>query len=251
MKIHAILFLSVSIAYGKQPPDFVALGLGTVPEYSGSDEYQLIPFGAARYSTDFATFSWEGLSLSADLLAPRGNGSWMGGVTSRYRFDRDDTGNAAIDALGEIDAAIELGGFLGYQLRNVLNKGDSIAFKIKALFDVTDTHEGFTITPAMSYSWKASPRLFLSTSLSADYGSSDFLQTYYGVSEGATSLPAYSLGGGIQRASLSFTANYALNEDWGLVGYLSYSRLLDDVADSPIVVEENQALAGFAVSWRF
>src|SRR3546814_2650047 len=55
------------------------------------------------------------------------------------------------DLLGELDFAIEAGAFAGVALNRVFHEYDTITARISWLHDVTDTHDGFIVTPALEY----------------------------------------------------------------------------------------------------
>src|SRR3546814_3473230 len=91
----------VFAADGKHEPgrgrDFVALGVGTRPDYLGSNDYRVSPFGFATYRVGDVRYSWQGLSLKADFLQLRSGGTWVGGVSASYVPGRHDVDNVAVD----------------------------------------------------------------------------------------------------------------------------------------------------------
>lgn len=239
------------------PPDFIALGVGLTTDYLGSDEFQPIPFGGAKFSVPGADIYWRGLGLRADVLSPATGGKFVGGIDARFQFGRDDVDSVAVNALPEIDETFELGGFLGYRVSGLANPRDSLTFGLDTLFDVGGAHEGFTITPNVTYATALSRRLRTNVSLNAEYGSSNFMDTYFGITpEGATAsgLDAFVADDGFYQVGTSVGLNYALTRKWGLFGLVSYRRLIGDAADSPIVAVEgspNQFLGGISLSYQF
>lgn len=239
------------------PPDFVALGVGITTDYLGSDDFQPIPFGGAKVSVPGADIYWRGLGLRADILSPATGGKFVGGIDGRFQFGRDDVDSAAVNALPEIDETFELGGFLGYRISGLVNPRDSITFGADALFDVGGAHDGFTIMPNVTYSTALSSRLRTNVSASAEYGSGNFMDTYFGITpEGASAsgLDAFAADEGFYQLGTSVGFTYSLTRKWGVFGLVSYRRLIADAADSPIVAVEgspNQFLGGLSLSYQF
>jgi outer membrane scaffolding protein for murein synthesis (MipA/OmpV family) len=98
--------------------------------------------------------------------------------------------------------------------------------------------------PSDQLTLRAGPRIF--------WGSDDYAQTYFGVSDAesaASGFEAFDAGGGILRQGVKAEANYQFNDDWGLVGTIQYDQLRDDAADSPITQSEDQ-LTGSIVLTR-
>ena len=82
-------------------------------------------------------------------------------------------------------------------------------------------------------------------------GNGEFTDTYFGVSEGeslSSGYAPYDAGGGIYAARLSVEARYEFLPDTLLMGRFTYSRLLGDAADSPIVHERNQPAFSIGVA---
>ncbi|MEM9723933.1 MAG: MipA/OmpV family protein [Pseudomonadota bacterium] len=242
---------------GTGPQNFVALGVGFGPEYLGSEDGTVGPFFAGRYDAGPVIFESRGTSLAADLLGPRSGGAFSAGPLARYRFGRDDVDNAVVDRLADVDGAVELGLFASYAIRGLLDPADALAFRLEAAFDVSDGHDGAVVTPSVSYSAPITDRLRATVSVSADYGDDSFHEAFFGVDAAgsvASGLPGFDAEAGFYSAGVSFAANYAFTETWGVTGLISYSRLLGDAEDSPVVDLEgdaNQVFGGLGVVYRF
>lgn len=240
-----------------RPQNFIALGVGVGPEYLGSEDVEVIPFIAADYATPYAEFSIRGLSVSADVLGPLTGGTVIGGLTGNFRFGRESVDNEAVDRLPDVDDSVELGAFFGYQLSDLAMPRDSFTVRVDSLFDVADGHGGFTVSPSLSYGFPIIDRLRGDVSASVDYGSKDFNQAFFEVTptgSAASGLPVFTPDSGFYQAGIGLGLSYEVTENWGVIGRLGYSRLLDDAADSPIVDDEgdaNQFFGGIAISYRF
>ncbi len=237
------------------PRSFVALGAGVVPDYSGSDDYEIIPFGAAQLATEQAIYKLQGPALKADVLSPATQGRWVGGPVLKYRFGRDDVDNTAVDRLPEIDDAVELGGYVGYRFQNVGGTAGTLTTQVEATADVSDAHEGYNIQPSMNYAWRPCQNWFWNIGLSADFGSDDFVETYYNIdAAGATAsgLPQYNkANAGLYQATASVSSQYNFNQNWGVFSQVAATQLVGDAADSPLVKDETGLRAGVALSYSF
>ena len=238
-------------------PNFIALGAGFTSDYLGSDDIQPIPFGGAKISVPGADLYWRGLGLRADILGPLTKGRFIGGIDGRYQFGRDDVESDAVNALPTIDETFEVGGFLGYRIVGIAGPRDSITLAVDALADAGGEHDGYTISPNVTYATPVSDRLMVNTTLSTEYGSANFMETYFGVTPAgaeASGLSAFAAEEGFYQVGVSGGLTYTLTERWGVFGLISYRRLIADAADSPIVDVEgsaNQFIGGVSLSYRF
>ena len=67
----------------------------------------------------------------------------------------------------------------------------------------------------------------------------------------ASGFPVYSPEGGLKSFGLNLAMEYQLNRRWYLHAGIDYERLLGDVADSPIVFDENNVEASIGFFYRF
>jgi MipA family protein len=66
----------------------------------------------------------------------------------------------------------------------------------------------------------------------------NIMQMEFGVSPEAaarTHVSSYAPGGGVESVGLSVAANYALSDDWSVILYHRFDRLVGDAANSPVV----------------
>ena len=64
------------------------------------------------------------------------------------------------------------------------------------------------------------------------------MDTYFGVNQdnrGSSGLPDFKADSGFKDAGISLIVDYTPWEQWGIMGLLSYSALLNDAKDSPLV----------------
>ena len=158
--------------------------------------------------------------------------------------------NNQVDRMEDVDAATELGAFVGF-------RSGPWAASLTFAKDATDEHDGEVTELAGSYKLPMNDNLALTFGASVSYADSDYMDTYFGVNAknvGTSGFSNYSADSGIKDYGLSVTAEYALNQDWGLQGGIKYYRLTNDAEDSPLVDDvgdHNQLSASMAVTYVF
>ena len=233
---------------------FVALGVGATPDYEGSDEYEVIPIPIARVEYRGIGVELEGLGGRVDV-SPFENFGF--GPAFNYRMGRDDVEDDQVDALEDIDDAVELGGFIRFGQPVGLATADEAVVRFDVLADVADGHSGIIATVSAAYTFRPIDDLGLTTGTSASWVSEDYADTFFSVSpEGAAAsgLAPFEAGSGIRDVGLNLAATYALTDRWGLIATGSTSFLLGDAADSPIVDDAGssvQFFGGLSVSYSF
>lgn len=211
------------------------LGPSIGPGYFGDDD--LDPGVGFKFSLERLQFG--GVSVG-------GTDSYGLGFSGSLRFigarNADDFDELA--GMDDVDASLELGGGLeftapDYEVFARLRYG---VVGHEAL--VADIGGDLFYRPTDQLTLKAGPRVLL--------GDDTYAQTYFGVSaaEGLTSsFDAFDARGGIISAGARAEATYAINDDWEVVGTLTYDRLRDDAADSPLTTSDEQ-LGGSIVLTR-
>ncbi|MEA3009084.1 MAG: MipA family protein [Sphingomonadales bacterium] len=229
-------------------PNSLTIGLGGayVPSYEGSDDYILTPIGLAFGKVAGFGFATRGTALYVDLIPDKANApvSFDFGPLANVRLDRSNRiKDPRVRALGELDVAIELGAWAGVTKNGLLNPYDSLGARIAWQKDVTDTHGGSIVTPAIDYSTPLSTRTLVSLSLQAEHVSDDYARTYYSVTPAgsvASGLAAYNADGGWKSWRTTLFLGQSLTGDLrhpklSMFGGVGYSHLLGDIARSPIV----------------
>jgi len=236
---------------------FIGLGVGATPDYEGSEDYEAVPALFGRYAWESGRYidlagapsTGSAARLSANLLPGNSGTSWQLGPLLQYRMERDDVDNSKVDKMKKVDGTVEAGAFVGFT---------SGAWEAELSFaaDADSNHDGYLVYLSGAYNMEVNDKLKLKFGARTSYADDDYMDTYFGVS-GAdatrSSLSRYSADGGMKDWGLSLTANYSINKTWGLIGSLSYSRLLGDAEDSPVVDQgdENQYGALLAVTYSF
>lgn len=233
----------------------IGAGVATVPSYEGSNTNRFVPVGAARGSIDGFSFSTRGTKLFVDLV-PNKPGpvvDFQAGPVVSLDFNRvSGIRDDRVEALGKKKLAVEVGGFVGIGKTGVITSPyDKISISASYIHDVTGVHGSYIISPEINYTTPLSRKAFVGVSGSASYAGRGYARSYFTVTPTgslASGLPVYYAGKGWKNYSVSGLAGYSLSGDLlhglALVGGVSYSRLLDDFAASPIV-----SIAGKRDQW--
>jgi MipA family protein len=224
----------------------IGLGVAYRTSYEGSDDYIFTPAPLLRGTVGGVDFEARGPGLSFDLIAdaPNARVKFLAGPQFRVNLNRtSQIKDPVVRLLGEHDAAIEGGGFVGVSFTGLTNPFDSLTLRVDALTDLGDVHQGTLLSPSVSYATPLSPAVFVVASVSATHADGNYTRSEFGVTAaGATAsgLPVFTPSGGWKDVGANLILAYDLSGDvrdggWSLFGLTSYSRLLEDAARSPIV----------------
>jgi outer membrane protein len=233
---------------------FVAVGPAVMPRFEGADEYRLVPFVIGTVRNGGVSVDFQGSRIRADLVPDE---RLALGPLVNVRLGRDQDAGGRVGALDQIDAAVELGGFVGLRLGgNRLGQGQ-IQLDLTAMADVSGTHGGALVTGSASYVALRSQRFSLAFDAQTTWGDAAYTRTYFGITPGESTrsgLGAYRPGASLRDAGAGATFGYQFDRRWGVIGRIGWTYLLGDAADSPIVRDEgsrHQGVAGLALSYRF
>ncbi|MDQ1081624.1 MipA/OmpV family protein [Pseudoroseomonas cervicalis] len=230
---------------------FLGIGPAFAPEYAGAETSQFAPFVMGELSHGPYFLQLRGLGLRANLLPSR---RLVAGPVLRLAPGRDDdVDNDRVARLDEIDPVLEAGGFVALRLGGDARGQGQVELSLTA----TGSSNGAQVSAGLSYAALRGARYFVNLDTELSYADGDYTRTHFGVTRAEalrSGLPEYRPAAGLRDAGLGLTAGYQLTDHWGLTGRLSYSYLLGDAADSPIVRLEgnrNQLRGGLAVTYRF
>lgn len=249
-------------AAAQQPPEQapekktwdIRLGAGALyqPDYEGSDDYEVSPIPLLMINYRDLVFL-RGTTLGANAFTwqgPRPSDKLQAGPLVRYQFGRDADDSDDLRGMGDIDAAVELGGFITYSI-------GPWSTGLTLFQDVSGAHDGFTAKLAAGHRHAFSPKLRLRSELYTTWADESYTETYFGVTatqSARSGLRRYQPEGGVKDIGLSLDLDYSLTESWTVTGRLGYKRLLGDAADSPLVQDRgsaNQFSTGLLLSYRF
>ncbi len=243
-------------------------GVGFQPLYEGSDEYRAygFPIVAPSFGPSDGPRRFEFRSLDdVRLHALRFDGLSVGPLLG-YRFGREESDSNRLTGLGDIDGGLVVGGFVNYDFYDDGDNrfGASAAFATQVTgdafeddrftsipnfrsFDSNDEY-GYEIDLSAHYDVMLSDRLTMSAKAGGVYADDEYMGTNFGVTTlqaaNATALgnpiAAYDADAGIKNVYAQVSAKYQLTDSFDVRAGVSYSRLLNDAADSPITESENQ-----------
>ncbi len=232
----------------------IAVGSAAEPEFEGSADYLPIPQIYANITALGFGLVVEGPEARLNL---RPDAAFQFGPSFEYRMGRDDVSNNVIDRLEAIDGAFEAGGFVTYQFKSLMAQSDVVEISAELLADLSGVHEGVSGKIRAGYWVSPSDRLLVGLETEAGFASDNYMNTYFGVSAAGAArsgLAAYTAEGGLKDVGVRATMSYRLTNRWGLVGRASYTRLVGDAADSPIITEQgaaDQFKGGVGLSFSF
>jgi len=241
----------------------IGAGVAWLPDYEGSDDYELTPAAAVRGRVGGMSFYSRATWLYLDII-PRGSGQldFDVGPIVGARFNRTSkVKDHVVNDLPELDAAIEVGGFAGVSLHGLTNPYDVLSFRVDYLVDVGGAHKSHVITPTIDFGTPLSRSTYVGASLSADFAGNGYADYYFGIDPSdslASGLPIYNPDGGFKSWKLGLIGAQAITGDlthgFSLFAAGSYSHLGGDFKDSPIVDDRGSAsqwLGALGIGYTF
>jgi outer membrane protein len=222
----------------------IGAGGNISPEYEGSDEYSVSPSPIIGFGYLNIPGLFELGSTGPD------EGGFDFGPSFNIVGERESKDFDAIRGLDDVDATYEVGLKIGYEWDFAEVYGEArYAF---------GGAEGVVGEVGANAIYRPTPEIELKAGPFATFASEDYTETYFGVTaeESANTefrLDAYDPKGGLKSVGVSGGARYEFRPDWFLNADATYSQLVGEAADSPIVKagDENQFTVGLGLSKRF
>ena len=252
-----------------QVGDTITVGAGAVwlPDYEGSNTMRVSPAPAAIGSYKGFAFTLAGNRISVDLVPDGFGPTWdvQAGPIAVLNLNRTSTksiDDPRVKALGKLDSAIELGGYVGIGKTGVVTSPyDKLSFTVSYRHDVSGTHKSGILQPTISYFTPLSQKAAIGLFVSGERAGRGYARTYFSVLPGqvaASGLPVYNARGGWKNYTLGAVGTYSLTGNLlhGLkvVGGGTYGRLFNDFADSPltrVAGSRNQWLGALGLAYTF
>lgn len=216
----------------------IGAGASYTPDYPGSDSYSFGPSGTLRFDYIRLPGGMEfGSSNAVGFVSgfgPRGS--------ARYMPSRKASDNHELRGLDDVDAALELGGGLGYDAEYWRAFADLRYGVIGHHAWVGEFGADAILRPNEQLTVNFGPR--------ASWGASRYMNTYFGVSgseSNSSGLDDYDASAGFYGVGVELNARYEFAPDWGVEGKVGYERLIGDAADSPITDMGSANQFGFQV----
>ncbi|HSX56170.1 MAG TPA: MipA/OmpV family protein [Sphingomonas sp.] len=235
----------------------IGAGAAWIPDYEGSDDSRITPIPAANGTIAGMSFMVLGNRASMDVIPNDTGPVWdfqLGpvAVLNLNRTNRDAIEDPRVAALGEIDTAIEVGGYVGIGKTGLITSDyDKLSVTLSYRHDVTKIHKSGIWTPSINYTTPLSTKALVGLFASAEIVEDRYARTYFGVTPAgsvASGLPVFTPRGGQKDITFGGVFTYALTGDltkgMSLVTGATYRKLLGDFADSPLV-----GIAGSRHQW--
>ncbi len=225
----------------------LGLGVGWMPDYEGSDDYEAVPIPYAKVTWGEGGYLLlNGTSLRVNLI----NETFQFGPILQYRRERGNVDDDRVERMDKIDGATEAGAFLAY-------KFDSLLLGIDAVTDISNEHDGYLITLRGAYTFDFCDGSNIVPFISTTYADDDYMETYFQVDPGnvgSSGLSYYEAEACFKDVSLGLNSDMVFSNNWLVQGTAVYTKLLDDAKDSPLVDDvgdDNQFFVGLVLVYKF
>jgi len=172
------------------------------------------------------------------------------GPAFKYVAARNAADFAELRGLGDVKAAIELGGFLEYFPVAWLRGRVEVLQGFGGHHGVVANFSSDLIVPvAPQWTLSGGPRFTLQSAAAT--------APYFGINAAqamASGLPQFNARGGAHSAGAGAQLRYQFSPQWEVHSYVEYQRLLGDAAASPLVQQRgspNQLTVGLGASYSF
>lgn len=256
-----LLFSPVAFADSEHRKSVALGGAGLVkPKYEGSDEHELlgIPVIIPNFGPDDpenpSFFSRvrervEFYGLDDIRIRAIGGDRMEAGLVTGYMTEREQNDGDVLRGWGDIDGGLVLGGYAG------INFGP-FEFDAAILDRVTGDGGGPEFRFGVETERQVTERITVVTRLGTTVASSDYMQTYFGVTpaqaaRSTAGIETYDPDAGFKDVYLELGGEFDFSERWLLKGGVRYGRLVGDAADSPVVESKDQLSGILGVAYRF
>lgn len=244
---HAGSFLEV-----ESVPTILGLGVGSGPDYRGSDETTTAaaPFGRYTFSGQQRYIQLQANEVTLNLID---SSKYRLGPVLNYNFGRDSSeiDDVIVKQMKTIDGKLEAGIFgdvVWAEQGNPRNRFILGATVLKG-------EEGYQTKIGARWWHQVSPAVDLHVGGGFLYADSKYNNHYFGVNAdnvGTSALPFYTAGSGVNETYLTLGGLLYLNKEWLLGAGVRFSNLSGDAGDSPIVKtrgDSSQVIGGVAVAY--
>jgi outer membrane protein len=246
--IFALMLIATGVPAVQAANISVGGGIAAVPDYIGSEDYTAAPL-------PYFTVDWDnhmnvhlvGNKLRSNLVP---HPVFKAGVVGEFISERDDVENNRVDDMKKVDAALMLGGFVGFAYQGWNGR-------IEYMADATDSNDGAIGRLAVGWGTALGDTMRLNLEGYTTYGDDDFMNTYFGVGgkdSRRSGLDKYDADSGIYNVGLNVTHVWNFAGAWRLISIAGVSQLVGDADNSSPVVDqgsETQGVLGVMVTYSF
>ncbi len=220
-----------------------------LPKFEGSDKRTVAPF---------PLFDVRPAGTPARFHAPRDGasialfeaGRFYAGPVGKVRLPRREGDDSALQGLGNVDWAVELGAFAEYWPTDWLRGRAELRQGLGGHHGLVSDLTADVVLPVTSQlTLSGGPRLSLATGAA--------LSPYFSITTAqslASGLPVYDAGGGVRSFGAGAQARYVWTKNWATHVFVEYERLTGDAGNSPLVTlrgSRDQLQMGLGVTYSF
>ncbi|WP_186308462.1 MipA/OmpV family protein [Paraburkholderia sp. BCC1885] len=231
----------------------VTAGLGSAitPRYLGSNDYQFLPVPYLHVVTPQGVYIDSTKGVGYRLYLPA---NFFVDASLNYAFGRKDenetwqSGSNYLKGMGDIPGALVTTLTAGYRLGMM---GD---VTVSADVPLTNRSRGETYRVGFKAIVMQVGHDRLSTSAEADFGSSKYNQTFFGVSASQSAnaaFPQYGAGSGLYAVRAAMSWDHQFNRHWSISASQQITNLTGDAVNSPIVRRRLSLLTDTMVAYTF
>lgn len=250
----ALLATPILAAEQKQGNELIlGGGVEVAPRYSGSDKSRVTTALVLDYSmvNGFFASTTRGIGYGNSI------GKLDYSAALSYRAGRKDHdvdsdsisyGSDYLRGMGDVKGSAISALGLGYEVTDWLNLQLQGEVPISQRSNGAALHFGI-ISPLYTSSENS-----VTLALTGSWGTSKYLQTYYGVTasqSAASGFTRYDAKSGIYAYSLNMDWTHKFNQDWSVVAATGFTQLAGDARNSPIVQRKASPTGSLKVTYSF
>ncbi|MFH2742649.1 MipA/OmpV family protein [Enterobacter hormaechei] len=249
------LLATPALAAGQRQDNVLTLGGGVdvAPRYSGSDKSRV----TAAQVVDYAMANGFFISTTRGLGYGNRVGNLDYSAALSYRAGRKDrdvssdsiaSGSDYLRGMGDVKGSAVVVPGLGYRITDWLN------VQLQAEVPVSERDNGEAVHFGIASPLYTSPENSVTLALTGSWGSSKYMQTYYGVSaaqSAASGFARHDAGSGIYAYSLNLDWTHKLTSRWSLLAAAGVTQLTGEAGDSPIVQRKTSPVGSLKVTYSF
>jgi MipA family protein len=245
--------------YVPPAPDWIVTIGGELrvnPQWPGAPDGTFWPFGSPLFSIRKA-------GTPPDYFGPRDSfgfpivdfGQFKLGPAAKLVWDRRASEDKALNGLGDVDYALQVGGFAEYWMAPWLRLRGEARQGFGGETGVTGDLFLDTVVPSGQFRFSAGPRLTVQSAAAVGpYFSITQAQSLGSTVAGLPALPVYHADGGLYSYGAGTQTEYFFDKQWAAHAFVEYERLTGSAADSPLVTQRgspNQLTFGLGATYAF
>ena len=249
------LLATTALAADQRQGNVLTLGGGVdvAPRYSGSDKSRV----SAAQVVDYAMANGFFVSTTRGIGYGNSFGNLDYNAALSYRAGRKDrdvssdsiaSGSDDVRGMGDIKGSAIVVPGLGYRVT------DWLTVQLQAEVPVSERDNGEAVHFGIASPFYTSPKNALTLALTGSWGSSKYVQTYYGVNaaqSAASGFARHDAGSGLYAYSLNLDWTHKLTSRWSLLAAAGVTQLTGEAGDSPIVQRKTSPVGSLKVTYSF